>query len=63
MALREKVSISRDTLMFVLGFGAFLYELLSGDDRSAILYASLALMGITAALRGFTVVKKNGNGG
>jgi hypothetical protein len=59
---RPVISVSRDAIMFTLGAGAFLYELISGDDRSAILYASLALMGVTAALRGLTVVRKNGNG-
>jgi hypothetical protein len=56
-----RVRITRDGVMFALGLGAFLYELFSGDDRSAILYASLALMGVTAALRGFAAAK-NGNG-
>jgi hypothetical protein len=54
--------VTRDSAMFLLGAGAFIYELLSGDNRSAVLYSSLALMGVTAALRGFTVVRKNGNG-
>lgn len=45
----KRPDITRDAVMFVLGVGAFLY-------------ASLALMGVASALRGFAIVKKNGGG-
>lgn len=51
---------ARDTILFLLGVGTFIYVLISGDARAPILYSALALMGVGAALRGFSAARKNG---
>ena len=54
--------VKRDTLLFVLGAGGFLHELLlSSRDRPTIIAASLAMMGLPFVLNGRG--KRNGNGG
>lgn len=50
----------RDGILFILGVGTFIYVIISGDTRAPVLYSALALMGVGAALKGFTVVRKNG---
>jgi hypothetical protein len=46
-----KFKLTRDLTMFLLGGGAFVYEVVSGGDRPNILYGSMALMGVAAYLR------------
>ena len=50
-------SLSRDVLMFVLGFAGFIHELLvAGVERPFILSGCLALMGLPFVFNG----RKNG---
>ena len=60
----KHLSITRDTVLFVIGAGAFIYEVLSGGNRANVFFGALSLMGVAAFLRGGTIVanKKNGNG-
>jgi hypothetical protein len=42
-------------MIFMLGAGAFTYEVVSGGDRPNVLYGALAMMGVAAYLRGLSM--------
>jgi len=61
---RRHLGITRDTVLFVIGAGAFIFEVLTGGNRANVFFGALSLMGVAAFLRGGTMVaeRKNGNG-
>jgi hypothetical protein len=50
---RRRRRITRDTLLFILGAGGFLHELIiTKGERPTLLLACFALMGVPLFLRG-----------